>query len=203
MTKLRKVAAAAGLMVIGAGILLYLQLWNHPSSEEVQQARAAATPHRARDLLQSNRPFDAARWKELLGNTDESLDLNGAQMEWSSASYNAGYLYFHQPGYLPRRMVWEFAPCARTNLSEIVMTDVPERFHRFDSAEGPHAFGSAWKQESLYVMPGDVVFARLIDQPGTVYAVQVLEQSGSLGEQVRVGFRVFSSLGYVISGLQP
>ena len=41
-------------------------------------------------------------------------------------------------------------------------------------------------------MPVDIVFARLIDQPGTVYAVQVLEQSGSLGEQVRVGFRVFS-----------
>lgn len=189
----RIVIAAVAVFVAIAACLLWAKFSRARAREsagvEIHSAGAADVPHRAVDVIAGRRPLDASRWKELLGNEDESLDFGEGKIEWSSAGLNGGYLYFHEPGFMPRRMLWELAPCAAKTLNEVTAQTAAREFFRADSAEGARAFGVDWKGQNVFVEKGDIVLARMISQTNTVYAVQILEQFGEIGQQVRVGYR--------------
>ena len=100
-----------------------------------------------------------------------NLLIGQTQMLWSSG----GYLYFHllsnsQP-------LWEFAPCDKTNLTELTLQDVPTSFVCMsDKTNGPAAFGTNWLKNAIRVQQGQVLFARQVNDPARTYALEVAKQ---------------------------
>jgi hypothetical protein len=117
------------------------------------------------------------------------LTIGSAQMEWSlmSTREKTGWLYFAKP--LSNDPLWEFAPCSRSNLRDLTPGDLNAQFvHLGDTNMIRTAFdGALWEKISgqtldgraITVKEGQVILARLIDSPRTIYAMMLIDQRGT------------------------
>lgn len=100
-----------------------------------------------------------------------NLLIGQTEMLWSSG----GYLYFHL--LYSDRPLWEFAPCYKTNLSQVRAQDLVTKFAcEGDKTNGPVAFGPNWLGNAIRVSEGQVVFARPLGDPTRVYALEITKQ---------------------------
>lgn len=115
------------------------------------------------------------------------LKVGPAQMEWSlrNTGRKTGWLYFHKPG--SNDPIWEFAPCPRTNLADIIEKDLTVDFIRTGDPRAASLFKPSNPQETgvsrefraILVSEGLIVLARLSHSPRTVYAIRLAEQRGT------------------------
>jgi len=114
------------------------------------------------------------------------LRVGSAQLEWSlnSTGQKTGWVYFNKPE--SNDAIWEFAPCSRTNLHDVVAQDLRVEFIRKGDTRVESLFrprqplgpGSS-ATTAILVREGDIVLARLIRSPAAVYAVKFTEQGGT------------------------
>ena len=106
-------------------------------------------------------------------------------MEWSLANggETAGYLYFNSTD--PMLGPWEFAPCSRKQLSEVLPKDGRCEFYGKDHPNGTNVFGTDWDPNALLVYKGQLLLARQAKAPGIVYALKLKSQEG---QQVQVDY---------------
>jgi hypothetical protein len=103
----------------------------------------------------------------------ERLDIGGYKMEWSMAGNTTGYLYFDQ--------IWEFAPFSKPNLDDVTLDDFQTVFASEGESEQIRSFFQ-WPypnqepKRAINVKEGQIVFARLRENPSTVYVIQLLNQ---------------------------
>lgn len=120
----------------------------------------------------------------------DHLAIGRGQMEWSlrNTRTKTGWLYFTQPG--ADDPLWEFAPCSRSNLTGLRPVDFDAEFvQKGDTDKITAAFDAASRLEgtarrplsgrAIPVKEGQVVLARLIDAPRTVYAIKLFDQRGT------------------------
>ena len=118
------------------------------------------------------------------------LSIGKAQMEWSlgSTAMKTGWLYFARPK--SNEPVWEFAPCSRANLGDVVPVDLNAEFisegdtnrirSAFDTGSGlEKTAGQTLSGRAIPVKEGQVLLARLIIAPHIVYAIRLIDQHGS------------------------
>jgi hypothetical protein len=121
----------------------------------------------------------------------EYLQIGSSRLEWSlmNTKQKSGWLYFHRPesNVLSHEYIWEFAPCARVNLADLTRADLGRaqfvRAHETNQIQA--AFNADFWVETVgpgYVIPvreGQIVLARLISAPDTVYALKFKNQVGA------------------------
>ena len=117
------------------------------------------------------------------------LEVGPAQMEWSlnSTTHKTGWVYFKKPQ--SKDLIWEFAPCSRTNLHDVAAEDLRVEFIRVGDPRVESLFRPSQPPErpisnmppptGIRVREGDIVLARLIKSPAAVYAVKFTEQGGT------------------------
>ncbi len=115
------------------------------------------------------------------------LQVGPAQMEWSlrNTERKTGWIYFDRPE--SNDPIWEFAPCTRTNLQEVAAEDFRVDFIRKGDPRvesrfrptSPVETGSSSNFRAIMVCEGQILLARLISSPSTVYAVKIAEQVGT------------------------
>ncbi len=115
------------------------------------------------------------------------LQVGPAQMEWSlrNTERKTGWVYFDRPE--SNDPIWEFAPCIRTNLQEVAAENFPVDFIRKGDPRvgslfrptSPVETGSPSTFRAIMVGEGQIVLARLVGSPSTVYAVKFAEQVGT------------------------
>ena len=113
--------------------------------------------------------------------------LGDWQMEWSlmNTSRKTGWLYFARPK--SNDELWEFAPCSRASLQNLVAADFTGEFlrrgdPRIESVFGTHPdFRAAgvFSGRAIPVREGQIVLARLLHPPHTLYAVKLVDQKGA------------------------
>jgi hypothetical protein len=123
---------------------------------------------------------------EAFGNHDPSvppaspiqsdLVVGDIQLFWSSGGYRHGYIYFRARYGSGREPVWEFAPCSKSELSEITAQDLRVRFVACnDKTNGSASFGTNWLWKggggTIRVNQGDIILARPTADPASVYAL--------------------------------
>ena len=100
------------------------------------------------------------------------LNLEDKKLEWSGGMPNKdGYFYFQRID-LPRTPYWEFSFCNITNIEEL--TDKPLKT-KFAGYYMPGSGGGS----AITVSGGQVVFARTVDQPNKIFAIQIVKQHKS------------------------
>jgi hypothetical protein len=115
------------------------------------------------------------------------LTIGSSQIEWGlmSPSQKKGWLYFFKPD--SSAEMWEFAPCLRTNLQDLVAGDLKAEYLRYGDQRIETVFGTDLKLKtlgamtrprSIIVREGQIVLARKLEPPHLVYAIKFLEQSG-------------------------
>lgn len=119
----------------------------------------------------------------------EYLRIGSKQMEWSlmSTRMKTGWLYFTKPGGIDP--LWEFAPCSRPDFSNLRPIDFDAEFvHIGDTNRIKSAFDAdSWFEtirqnlsgNAIPVREGQIILARLIDAPLTVYAIRLVDQRGA------------------------
>ena len=119
------------------------------------------------------------------------LTIGKAQMEWSlmSTGKRTGWLYFDKPE--SNDALWEFGFCSRRDLKDLVSHDLQVEFVRKGDTNGIRSVfdSDSWLETSIGqklengraipVREGQVILARLIDSPGTIYAIRLADQSGT------------------------
>jgi hypothetical protein len=118
------------------------------------------------------------------------LRIGSKQMEWSlmSTRGKTGWLYFTKPG--DNDPLWEFAPCSRPDFSNLRPIDFDAEFvHIGDTNRIKSAFDAdSWLEtttrqnlsgNAIPVREGQIILARLIDAPLTVYAIRLVDQRGA------------------------
>ncbi len=105
-------------------------------------------------------------------------------LQWSMQIFNpphtrTGYAYMNAVNGEP---LWEFAPYEGDgNLLSISRNDPPMEFIGIGDPRAPEVFGERLGQRNhtVIVSEGDILFARLITDPDTVYAIRFAEQGSS------------------------
>lgn len=119
------------------------------------------------------------------------LAIGDAQMEWSlmSTDRKTGWLYFAKPE--SNDPIWEFGSCSRSTLKEVIPDDLKVAFVRQGDTNGIRASFNAdsWMESSVRdslenaraipVKEREVILARLIKFPETIYAICLTHQEGS------------------------
>lgn len=158
----------------------------HVRPGQIQTAKATDAPQKLNDVMRGGVSVKDAKWREILAGEDSELTIGPAKLEWSLG----GYLYFydsHQPSLPP---VWEFAPCARKELSEVTSEDLRCDYYGAGNLNGTNVFGKRWGKRAITVKAGEIVLARLVKSPGMIYPIKVQEQTG---DKVRVEFKEMQS----------
>jgi len=119
------------------------------------------------------------------------LAIGNAQMQWSlmSTPQKTGWLYFAKPE--SNDPLWEFGPCSRSNLRELTPSDLQVEFVQngdtnkirsaFDADLWLEKFpGQVLPDRAIPVKQGQIILARLIDSPRTIYAIRLIDQRGTL-----------------------
>jgi hypothetical protein len=143
----------------------------------LHETSAADEPTNFKATLQPGRPLQTIHLNELAVRHDPFLKLGTNRLQWSRNGDGSGHLYFHTDSSLPD---WEFAPCKRTNLSEITEREIYCDYYGPKHPNGNLAFGTSWEGETLLVTNGQIVIARLIKKPARIYAVKIEEQKGAV-----------------------
>jgi hypothetical protein len=136
-----------------------------------------AVSDRAHDFYDSKAPVKIGPISEQLASPDShgilSLNLQGNRLEWSG-SLHKGYLYSYWTRE-PRSISWEFAPTTAKRLEDLAGTPLKSKFY------GPFTPGRiavGWEDSgAITVHSGDVILARVSDEPQTVFAIQIVHQS--------------------------
>lgn len=103
--------------------------------------------------------------------TRANLLIGQTPMWWSAG----GYLYSDLLS--SSQQLWQFAPCNKTNLSEVMPQDFLTTFVSMgDKTNGPAAFGTNWLKHGIRVRQGQIILARLVSDPAQVYALEITEQ---------------------------
>lgn len=97
-------------------------------------------------------------------------------MWWSAGGAAGGYLYCDlMSGPQP---LWQFAPCDKTNLIDVMPQDFLTAFvSKGDKTNGLAAFGTNWLKHGIRVRRGQIILARLVSDPARVYALEIAEQN--------------------------
>ena len=107
------------------------------------------------------------------------LQIEGHRMEWSIGSATTGWLYFHAPATWPSRPEWEFAPSKETNLLQIGLRDLPQRFYGQNASNLALLFGLNSNTNALNVREGQVLFARQVGETNRISILQLARQDGN------------------------
>ena len=118
------------------------------------------------------------------------LDLEGHHLYWWDRTWRperTGFIQFWKP--LEPGVVWEFAPCAKTDLETVSRADLEVEFYSVSNLAGVKAFGSAWLGEGavdpafpaspyrgVIVRDKQLFLARLVRKPSRVYVIQLTGQ---------------------------
>ena len=106
-----------------------------------------------------------------------------------SQSVKTGWLYFARPE--SNEMIWEFGPCARSTLRGVSRSDLEVGFVRAGNTNGIRSSFNAdsWVETStglklengaaIPVKVGQVILARLVKAPDTIYAMHLVYQGGA------------------------
>ncbi len=198
----RLLSVGLGLMVvglIGVGLLFFSRAW-HPEFgliRSTQMAEEHPTSSFER-LVSDGRDFLRKIFKAdpSASGTREYLHIGSSQLEWSlmSMELKSGWLYFARPE--ANAFIWEFAPCARVNLADVTRADLGRaqfvRAHETNQIQA--AFNAdSWVETNARLTPegnvipgnvipvreGQVVLARLMSAPHTIYALKFKNQRGA------------------------
>ena len=193
----RLLAVGAGLAVaglIGVGLLFFSRAW-HPEFGLIRSTQMAEehTPSSFERFVADGREFLRKIFKAAappLGQR-EYLHLGSNQLEWSlmSTELKSGWLYFSRPE--ANTFIWEFAPSTRVNLADVTRADLGQA--HFVRAHDTNQIKSAFDADSwvetnarltvggrtIPVREGQIVLARLISAPDTVYVLKFKNQVGA------------------------
>jgi len=101
----------------------------------------------------------------------------------ASGGKTAGYLYFNSTDL--KLGPWEFAPCSRRQLSDVLPKDGRCEFYGKEHPKGTNVFGADWGENAILVYQGQLLLARQAKAPGIVYALKLKSQEG---QQVHVDY---------------
>jgi hypothetical protein len=108
-------------------------------------------------------------------------------MQWSlkSTTEKKGWLLFFKP--YSNDELWEFAPCSRASLHDLVVEDFDTEFLRYGDPRIESIFGTdlrlkavgAMNGRGIMVREGQIVLARLVHPPHLLYAIKLTDQKGT------------------------
>lgn len=111
-----------------------------------------------------------------VASTRTNLLIGQNPMWWSAAGANEGYLYCDLMS--SPQPLWQFAPCDKTNLIDVMPQDFLRAFVcKGDKTNGLAAFGTNWLKHAVRVRQGQTILARLVSDPAQVYALQIARQN--------------------------
>ena len=191
----RFLAIAVGLAVAGTVAISFFSEESHPEFGPIRSTQWIE-PHSPSRFVGLVSEVTDTFW-ELLNGTPpptgkrEYLQIGSNQLEWSlmSTELKSGWPYFARPG--ANTFVWEFAPCARVNLADVTKADLGQaQFVRADATNQIRAaFDSdSWVEtnarltvegRTIPVREGQIVLARLMSAPHTIYALKFKNQVGT------------------------
>ncbi len=118
------------------------------------------------------------------------LDLGGKRLQWSSSSPGkSGFFYFEKMDAPPWTPYWEFSPCVATKVEDLVGKPLRAKFYGlYTPGRGDTALGWTGLQ-ALDVAVGQVLLARAVDEPRTVFVIQI-ERQAQDREQMSVRYAV-------------
>jgi len=100
------------------------------------------------------------------------LNLEDKKLEWSGGMPGkAGYLYFEKVD-IPRTFYWEFSFSDATNIEDLANKPLKTKFAGYYAARSDI-------NSSIVVSVGQVVFARMIEDPNKIFAIQIIKQDKS------------------------
>jgi len=100
---------------------------------------------------------------------DVWLNLGDKKLQWSGGMPGkSGYLYFEKTGTDRWQPYWEFSTCDATNIESLAGIPLKAKF------SGLYSPGTSG--QSIQVSVGQVLFARTVDDPNTVFVIQIVEQ---------------------------
>ena len=108
--------------------------------------------------------------------TGINLLIGQTPMWWSAGGAAGGYLYCDLLS--STQLLWQFAPCDKTNLIDVMPQDFLTTFvSQGDKTNGLAAFGTNWLRHGIRVRQGQIILARLVSDPAQVYALEIAEQN--------------------------
>jgi len=119
---------------------------------------------------------------------DDCLALGTNQLYWSLNDPRArtGWLSFSRVQAFSTNGIWEFAPCALTNLMAATQAALRASFVGMGDARGPAVFGTNWAGSAIRVAQGQVVLARRVGQQDPVYVMLLKHQTGGMKGPVKL-----------------
>ncbi|MBN9691822.1 MAG: hypothetical protein J0M24_16395 [Verrucomicrobia bacterium] len=195
----RFLAIAVGLAVAGTVAISFFSEESHPEFGLIRSTQWSE-PHSPSRFMGLVLEVTDTFWELLNGappptGKREHLHIGSNQLEWSlmSTELKSGWLYFHQPEshVLPNEYIWEFAPCARVNLADVTKADLGQaQFVRaLETNKIRAAFDSdSWVEtnarltvegRTIPVREGQIVLARLLSAPQTIYVLKFKNQVGA------------------------
>ena len=148
----------------------------------------------AGDIKQSKMAWPSSHTGLKVGNTELCWVFQ------SRLTPRTGNLFFCRPQSLDP--IWEFAPCSRRRLCAVVTSDLQTSYIRSGDSRAESLFpshnavsrGGAAHFPLIPVAEGQILLARLVQAPGTVYAIKFAEQKGDLDQgSIRIEYREFNA----------
>lgn len=195
----RLVMIAVGFAVAGTVAISFFSEKSHPEFGLIRSTQWIE-PHRPSRFVGLLLEVKDTLWELLHGmppptGKREYLQIGSSQLEWSllSTELKSGWLYFHQPEshVLPNEYIWEFAPSGRVNLADVTKADLGQvQFVRaLETNKIRAAFDSdSWVETharlvvgglTIPVREGQIVLARLMSAPHTIYVLKFRNQVGT------------------------
>jgi hypothetical protein len=132
------------------------------------------------DWYESSSPVKIGRVIEASTQTDGHglvwLDFDSKKLEWSSSQPGkTGFLYFEKLGasHVP---YWEFSPCDATKIEDLAGIPLKARFYGMYTPGRSNSKLVSSGLQSIQVSVGKVLLARIADEPGTVFSIQIVGQ---------------------------
>ena len=194
----RFLAIAVGLAVAGTVAISFFSEKSHPEFGPIRSTQWIE-PHAPSRFVGLVSEVTDTFWELLNGappptGQREYLRIGSSQIEWSlmNTKQKSGWLYFHQPeSNVSHVYIWEFAPCSRLNLSDVTRVDLGRaqfvRAHETNQIQA--AFNADFWVETnarlsvgglaIPVREGQIVLARLMSAPQTIYALKFKNQVGA------------------------
>lgn len=104
-----------------------------------------------------------------------SLDLQGRKLAWSHSSPGRnGFFYFQK--IRDRTPLWEFSPCEAAKIEDLSGKPLKAKFYgKYTPGRGDTVLG-ATAYNAILVAVGQVLFARTVDDPRTIFIIQIEAQ---------------------------
>ncbi len=108
------------------------------------------------------------------------LDLQGNRLQWSQSTPGKnGFVCFEKMGTTPWNPGWEFSPCAAKEIGELDGKPLKAKFYGQFTPRGDET-GLRWNGlRTIRVEVGQVLLARTVEDPHTVYIIRIVTQSAA------------------------